>query len=108
MGAVVVIAFTRDNLSKDFLRDRWNDDLSQAQRDEIMEQAECGIHNDSDSWEGGDSCVDNDCFEDCYNVFKEEFQNIGSVVAIVSIAIVGVEIILLLSSCCLLCTEDED
>jgi len=102
--AVGVIAITKESEGKDFLLKRW-DNLSTSEQAEFMEKTKCGankadapINCDSDS---------NACFEDCYDKVKDQFTSFTNIVAVVGIAVAAFEMLLLLASCCLLCTDED-
>lgn len=103
--SVVVVAITMESTAKDVLFKQWNR-LSDAQREEFMKQADCGVHN-GEEWSQG--CGDGDeCFLDCYDSIVDELSSVGSVVMIFGVLIAALELTLLFCSFVVVCVDDDE
>lgn len=107
---VFIVAVTQGSKLKEWLNNAWNDMDAEAV-DEFMKKVECGLYNT-----GGNSTIVscdevddvNPCFEDCYNQVESDFKSAGSVLSVITIAVAGVQGLLLFAACCLVCDDDYD
>jgi hypothetical protein len=105
---VAIFALVRNGDFRKILGDAW-EGWDADQKNDFMEHFKCGDFNTDTSLTCNEGLAEEDpCFIDCYDAVESEFTTAGSVLFIVTLCIAGVEALLLVASCCLVCDDDYD
>lgn len=113
--AVVVYCLLNSKNVEPWLSKSWYN-MSDSDRDQLMKDLKCGAYHPGETDSSGTvapvKCTDDpdtdQCFNDCYTMYKSKFLDINSVVVIVCIVVACVELVLLIASCCICCEPEQD
>jgi hypothetical protein len=106
-AALVVVAFFKEGHLFDFIQGRWNG-FEKSDRENFMKNVGCGMYNEDKKLSCGSDLDSKACFTDCFETVKKDFGNVTSILSIVSICIIGYELLMLVFSVCIVCEDTSN